>query len=408
MSGVSSRIRKSLALVVGTVAIVLGSVMVPTPVGAEIDSVTVVPSPNRGTTVNVLDSVSCVSESWCVAVGNSRDVLVRQTLVLLWDGSSWSVVPSPNVGDGSNSLLSVSCLSPSSCIAVGHASVDSVRQTLALKWDGSSWSVVPSPNIGDEDNQLSSVSCVSSSFCIAVGRASVDSVRQTLVQVWDGSSWSVVSSPSSSGVDNQLDSVSCVSTSSCVAVGDTFDGSVSATLSQVWDGTSWSVVPSPNPSDSFSTLNAVSCVSSSWCTAVGGFVGEGGILRTEALVWDGSSWSVMPSPSLSSGDHRLNSVSCASSSSCVAVGEFAQTEDEDVALVMVWDGSSWSVLPSPNPSPGASSFPEGVWCASTATCTAVGYSYDGVFAGTLVMSLTGPEPMPVPDPIDPIAPAFTG
>lgn len=307
MSGVRSRIRKSVALVAGTVAIVLGSVMIPTPAGAVIDSVTIVPSPNRGTTVNVLDSVSCVSQSWCVAVGNSRGVLVRQTLVLLWDGSSWSVVPSPNLGDGSNSLLSVSCLSPSSCIAVGHASVDSVRQTL--------------------------------------------------VQVWDGSSWSVVPTPSSSGVDKQLDSVSCVSTSSCVAVGNTFDGSVSATLSQVWDGTSWSVVPSPNPSDSFSTLNAASCVSSSWCTAVGGFVGEGGILRTEALVWD---------------------------------------------------GSSWSVLPSPNPSPGAESFLEGVWCASTATCTAVGYSYDGVFAGTVVMSLTGPEPMPVPDPIDPIAPAFTG
>jgi hypothetical protein len=53
---------------------VFGLLAITTPAGASIDSVTVVPSPSPGANANNLDSVSCVSESWCVAVGDDYSV----------------------------------------------------------------------------------------------------------------------------------------------------------------------------------------------------------------------------------------------------------------------------------------------------------------------------------------------
>jgi hypothetical protein len=49
-------------------AIVFG-VVVSTPAGAVVDSATIVPSPNAGTSNDRLLSVSCVSVTECVAVG---------------------------------------------------------------------------------------------------------------------------------------------------------------------------------------------------------------------------------------------------------------------------------------------------------------------------------------------------
>jgi len=71
---------------------------------------------------NLLSGVSCISAAYCVAVGSSPGFYTA-TLVEAWDGSTWTVVPSPNPGGTSNSaiseLRSVSCTSETNCLAVG-------------------------------------------------------------------------------------------------------------------------------------------------------------------------------------------------------------------------------------------------------------------------------------------------
>jgi hypothetical protein len=102
------------------------------------------------------------------------------------------------------------------------------------------------------------------------------------------------------------------------------DGSsgVYTTLAESWNGTSWSVVNSPSPSDNLNQLNSVSCVSPVACTAVGYVSTLSGGYRTLIESWNGTSWSVVSSPNIGSATspNSLEGVSCTSATACTAVG----------------------------------------------------------------------------------------
>jgi hypothetical protein len=65
----------------------------------------------------------------------------------------------------------------------------------------------------------------------------------------------------------------------------------------------------------------------------------------------------------------LASVSCVSAAACTAVG-YHDTSSQAQTLVESWDGTSWSTVPSRNPS--VTSLLASVSCASATTCTAAG------------------------------------
>ena len=173
-------VRRSILAMFTVLAIVLGGVVVSTPAGAVVDSATVVSSPNAGTRYDGLESVSCVSASECVAVGNTFNGSANETLVMVWDGIVWSIVTSPSPGTN-DALNSVSCVSASDCVAVGQSFTGSAYETLVMVWDGSVWSIVSSPNAAIS-NRLQSVSCVNVSECVAVGHSDTGNfVFETLV-----------------------------------------------------------------------------------------------------------------------------------------------------------------------------------------------------------------------------------
>jgi large repetitive protein len=258
--------------------------------GAEISTnagggFTNVPSPNTsGISAGVLDAVSCVSASFCMATGAYAN---GGPLIEQWNGSAWSVVPSPATNgtpDGNpGELQGVSCTSPSSCVAVGTAG-DLHNQTLVEQWNGTSWSIVPSPNTSATvNNDLDAISCTSASACTAVGAASSSAiVAQTLIEQWNGATWSIVPSPNpviGAGVSasNQLSGVSCPSASACTTVGQTTSTpnpsngpSATQSLMEQWNGTAWSLEPTLSQSAGFS---GVSCVTASACVAVGSTAG---------------------------------------------------------------------------------------------------------------------------------------
>ena len=64
--------------------------------------------------------VSCVSRSFCVAVGSHLQKLVSHTLVERWDGTAWAVVPTSKPEDRRSNLTGVYCVTPSFCAAVGN------------------------------------------------------------------------------------------------------------------------------------------------------------------------------------------------------------------------------------------------------------------------------------------------
>jgi hypothetical protein len=333
-----------------------------------------------GNLSNELDGVSCVSSTNCVAVGSYflDDAHPRQTLIESWNGSTWTMAPSPNLGTASL-LYGVSCTSTTSCFAVGsYGNAWPPDRTLVESWNGSTWTVVPSPTPGGSYSSLDGVSCTSTTNCFAVGSYRIGSglTDRTLIESWNGATWAIASSPSPGSAYNSLRGVSCTGTTACVAVGGYQNGGSlpNQTLVESWNGSTWTVVPSPNPLPySSDSLTAVSCTSPVSCVAVGSDSDGATAWRTLTESWDGTSWRVVPSPSLGTFS-ILYGVSCTGTTNCVAVGRFYSDGSADDTLVETWNGAAWSITPSPNPSGSVTIFVLNVSCTSATWCVAVGYS----------------------------------
>jgi hypothetical protein len=346
------------------------------------------PSPNPSRVVG-LNSVSCSKPRLCFAVGSTAGgphvPVPTTTLIQGWNGSVWSIVPSPNADpNGFDGLDGVSCTRPTFCVAVGtNNSVGpsnmSVQKTLVETWNGSVWSIVPSPNTAPTvDNRLSAVSCSQPTFCVAVGAFgnSDNQTPQTLVELWNGSVWSIAPSPNSLPTQpNQLAGVTCTSPTFCIAVGDyRYAGNppsgISQTLIESWNGSTWSIVPSPNTSPAqHNSLAGVSCVNPTACFAVGSGTTITGS-QTVIESWNGAIWSIVPSPNTSGAiGNGLGSVSCNKATACVAVGA-----SDHQTLIETLRGTKWNIISSTTDGSAVGGTLAGVSCKRPSICAAVGAS----------------------------------
>jgi hypothetical protein len=189
------------------------------------------------------------------------------------------------------------------------------------------------------------VAVVSASNVWAVGWQANRGIAQTLIEHWNGTQWSVVASPSPASGVNELFGVAVVTATNIWAVGfianNTPSGPVQKTLIEHWNGTSWSVVKSPSPA-SPPVLNAVAVVSATNVWAVG----NSGFNQTLIEHWNGTSWSIVKSPSPASGDD-LRGVAAVSASNVWATG-YTVNGSSIQTLVQHWNGTSWQVVKSPN------------------------------------------------------------
>ena len=141
---------------------------------------------------------------------------------------------------------------------------------------------------------------------------------------------------------------------------------VAVTLAEAWNGTSWSIQTTPNPSGAqASELNNVACTSASACTAVGYWIGSPYSQNALVEVWNGTSWSIQTIPTPSGAQATaLYGVACTSSSACTTVGGYVDSSSNVDTLAEAWNGSSWSIETTPNPSGAQGSLLSGVSCTS--------------------------------------------
>lgn len=275
-----------------------------------------------------------------------------------WNGTSWRIVPTPTLTHTGASLNGVSCTSPVSCMAVGSEGTprNSTLFTLAEQWNGTAWDVVTTPApLTPGGTSLATVSCTGPSDCMAVGYYGYNNgtgTSVTLAEQWNGTSWHQRAAPTP-GRSGTLGGVSCPAAADCMAVGAHFvptGNLVNATLAERWDGTHWSVQPTPNPAGAGAAgLGRVSCTSPAACIAVGGGVdqtGESGFNVAEA--WNGTSWNLLRTPNPGATSNELRGVSCASPAACMAVGDSAGFGNE-MTLAEAWNGTSWTVVKTPRP-----------------------------------------------------------
>jgi hypothetical protein len=341
-------------------------------------------TPNPAGSADVsLSAVSCPSTANCTAVGQyTSSAGSMETLAESWDGSTWAIQATPNPSNATVSGLdAVSCGSGTTCTAVGgyNNNTSGDEETLAESWDGSTWAVqaIPSPS-GAPDAELDGVSCVSAVRCTAVGWYITSAQSEVpLAERWNGSTWVVRATPSPAGSTGvSLSAVSCTQASSCTAVGGYSSGGTGVPLAEYWNGSTWTIqaIAAP-PGATGSSLDAVSCSSATSCTAAGSYVNSSGDQLSLAEYWNGSTWAIQTTVDPSGSTVIiLYGVSCASATSCTTSGFRASTSGKKfLTLAEHWNGSTWAIQATPNPAGALDSALHGISCAAPGSCTAAGW-----------------------------------
>jgi hypothetical protein len=124
------------------------------------------------------------------------------------------------------------------------------------------------------------------------------------------------------------------------AVGNSTSSGTTQPFAVHFDGTSWSAVPTPTLSLGGS-FHGVTAVASNDVWAVGYQSVSSSMDQPLIEHWDGTSWSIVSSPSTGV---TLNAVSADASNDVWAVGENGNVS---VDLVEHWNGTNWSVVSSP-------------------------------------------------------------
>ena len=188
-----------------------------------------------------------------------------------------------------------------------------------------------------------------------------------------------------------LGSVSCASAGNCGAVGQYLDSSSherGLLLSETAGTWATGVEASP-PANAGSNPavypSSVSCASAGNCSAVGNYVDSSGhrqglLLAESAGTWATGVEASLPASAGSDPHVSLNSVSCASTGDCSAVGDYKHSSGHGQGLLLSESAGTWAtgieaLLPANAGSDPAASL-QSVSCASAGNCSAVGYYYD--------------------------------
>jgi hypothetical protein len=261
-------------------------------------------------------------------------------------------------------LAGLAAVALAAVLALGSAPAGAaaLTQTLAAalqgntKVDTASWEVVPTPEVRGQTD-LTDIVAFGPSDAWAVGyvRELRGGVR-TLTLHWNGTRWTRVPSPNRSLERNWLFTVAGSSPTDVWAAGYDLDKARQhRTLLMHWDGNRWTVVPSPNVDGKENLLNGLAVLSPTDAWAVGSALDVSFSGRTLIQHWDGASWTIVPSPNPSESGvgSNLLDVAAVSATEVWAVGDYDQGDGVMRTLTERWDRTSWTIVPSPTEREGA-------------------------------------------------------
>ena len=312
-------------------------------------------TPNPGGWGNIVWGVSALNQRDAWAVGVQATFTSNDPLALHWNGADWSTVPTPtpvpdcedgNIQWNGNSLNAVDAASANDVWAVGNTCYG--LSTLIEHWNGSTWSIVPGASLarGDQEATLSGVAVISSSNAWAVGYRS-SGTREALIEHWNGSTWTEVPGARLAGSDSYLTAVAATGPSNVWAIGS----ANGLPLVEHFNGTSWARISTPQPAGA--SLDAISVLSPTDVWVVGWQRASAHLTLT--MHFDGSGWTVVPSPNISTAfdaDNELRAVAAAGRDDVWAVGMFQNQQTsihQHRTLALHWDGTSWTIGSSPSP-----------------------------------------------------------
>jgi hypothetical protein len=330
---------------------------------------TITPGPTSG--FSELDGTYAASaaDAWTVGVRSGSgqgDVL---PLIEHWNGSAWQAATAPAVaGSFSTELSDVSGTSASDVWAVGDAVTADFhpyppRATVIMHWDGTSWTQVPSPNSSNFVTRLLRVSAFAPNDAWASGFSQTNGelFAGSIVMHWDGSSWRTVSTPDqdmsvlggSSGNDvwfsgsssnwhwngstfTQVSGPPLEAKVAAISSTDQWSTSSSNGVASLmhWNGHTWSAVTALAGNQN---IVSVAALSSTDVWAVGAQTTDSnGDMATLTMQWNGTSWATVPSPNpVGSNSNFLAGAAAAAPGTVFAVGSALVGSNPEQSLALV-------------------------------------------------------------------------
>jgi hypothetical protein len=312
---------------------------------------TVVPTPNghHGPYNNALQAVAASSPSDIWAVGQTT---------IHYDGTSWTAFPAPRInGDNTSYLDGVVDVSPTDAWAAGIVGIGTASPGQLIEhWDGTEWREFPGPAFSSgEQPEIYGMAAVFPKDVWAVGSELVDNENlAALFEHWDGTAWTAHTGQ----FYGFFRGVSADAADDIWAVG--YSGLNFVTFSEHYDGTSWTLVRTPDVGSGPNVLNGVVALAPDDSTASQTPPQGQYEVPSETLTehYDGTSWSVVPSPNVGPNSqyqsNKLYGVTAVSPNDIWAFGSYfaASGSGNQMTLLLHWDGTSWSLTPSPSPEPG--------------------------------------------------------
>ena len=286
---------------------------------------------------------------------------------------------------------------PIRCIAVSTVVIclAVVAGAQAAVWE---LKVVPNPGI---EGKLRGVSCTSTSFCAAVGEYlnEITLVWGALGSEWNGSKWgeaALVANPGGEeGRNGKLQGVSCLSTTVCKAAGSYGSGKGGAIVKSLIESkteSGWKPVESPNPSNGKNPdFIGISCSTEASCLATGNFVNTELVEErgaTFAAESEGGVWKRL-SPVENPGNRKnglLQGTSCIEEGVCIAAGAWGrESEGRQISQAGSegWNKkeNKWTAVEAEEPATAKFASFYGISCASAKFCMAVGRWSEAVSSG---------------------------
>ncbi len=226
---------------------------------------------------------------------------------------------------------------------------------------GSIWTVQPTVNPQAKAPQptnstFASVSASGPDEAWAVGTFSNQkALDQPLVEHRTATGWTRVTVPVPAGQQATLSAVDDLSPGNAWAVGTSFSGGIGATpagttLIEHWNGTRWSIVPSPNPATGIAgdtdVVTSITGTGSDNLWVAGSDTNEAN--RTIQLLfehWNGTAWTAVTSPTPLQSAQFATGITAVSPDNVWAVG--LDETGNSKTLAAHWNGKAWSIVPTP-------------------------------------------------------------
>jgi hypothetical protein len=321
----------------------------------------------------LLQAVADLGSDDAWAVGFLGDVAPQTSspsggLVEHWDGTRWLIASTP--GSSAETLSAVAGTGPDDVWVAGSMNLGGPPpagdSAFFEHFDGTSWQTVPGPpgNFTEDPVQVTAMAALSPSDVWAVGTQNPEGAglpgSLNLAAHWNGKAWTVVPTPNLGNSVSQEDvptGVTATSANDVWASGVELTGCLASSTrggSQIGAGHRGSQLAGARAGSQLAASGRGPVLPLVLRLRPGGLRRLPGAtspcLVPYVLHWDGKTWSLIETPDPGAFGSALEGITALSASDIWAVGQTQSSAKGPVrTLTERFNGTSWSVVASPDP-----------------------------------------------------------